>query len=224
MSLSVNQLVETVAVSSFNNNCISPTELKWHESLDEEHSFLISAVETDIWHESIADYRRKKDSLHIVNGSVLADSVLILPRSLRPKALNLAHKGHPGECNMISILRQRVWWPSMAKHARDWVKSCEGCTLASNKGPPAMMLRSLLPVAPMEKLAIDFNGPYQKLGNILILVIVDCYSRYLWLHPVESTSFEHCKKVFELIFGIFGIPGELRSDNGPPFSGREYEK
>lgn len=40
--------------------------------------------------------------------------------------------------------------------------------------------------------------------------------------PVKSTSFEHTKLVLEEIFAREGFPKNIRSDNGPPFSGEEY--
>lgn len=210
--------------TEFNVGFISPAELRWHGANDDEYKELIQSICTDTWQDDMKDYERKKDTFHVIGGAVSSNLQIVVPRSLRPKALHLAHKGHPGIAGMLSILRGRVWWPGMDGHAKRWVKLCEACTLTANKDPPVPMARSLLPSAPMEKLAIDFYGPIAHLGNILILVVVCCYSRYIWLRPVASTNYACTVRVFEEIFGVFGIPGEMRSDNGPPFSGGEYAK
>lgn len=210
--------------NTFSPHFIAPNELRWHENSDKSHQLLMKAVTSNEWPDEIVFYKRKQESLRILNGSVLADYAIVLPTALRAKALRLAHKGHPGESGMLHILRARVWWPGMATSAKNWVKSCVGCTLTSKMGPPAEMLRTELPIAAMEKISIDFNGPYSHLGGIHILVMVCNFSRYLWLFPVRSTAFSCMERVFTEVFRTFGLPGELRSDNGPPFSGKEYKK
>lgn len=84
------------------------------------------------------------------------------------------------------------------------------------------MIRTVLPTAVWESLALDYNGPYRTLKGGLLLVIADVYSRYLIVSPVGSTDFATLRKVLDAVFGHYGFPKTIKADNGPPFSGKEY--
>lgn len=87
------------------------------------------------------------------------------------------------------------------------------------------MQRSVIPKAAWESVAIDFNGPYARLGGISVLLLIDFRSRFLIVRPVKSTSFECTKKVLDDVFEREGFPKSIRSDtdNGLPFNGEEYK-
>lgn len=86
------------------------------------------------------------------------------------------------------------------------------------------MQRTFSPKAVWDTVAIDFNGPYSKLGGISILVVIDLRSRFAMAYPVKSTGFEHTRAVLDAVFEREGFPRAMKSDNGPPFNGEEYSK
>ena len=97
-------------------------------------------------------HRRQTDQRH---GTL---EQLVLPSSLRPDVLALLHDdmGHQGyECTM-ELLRPRVYWPAMYREVRDYISSCERCTMGH---APALHTTSshLLASHPLEILAIDFT-------------------------------------------------------------------
>jgi transposase InsO family protein len=102
------------------------------------------------------------------------------------------------------------------------VMECKGCTLSAKHEPPVPMLRSTLPEAPWDKLAIDFNGPHSACGGKLIVVLVDYFSRYLFAQFVKSTDFTSLKTFLDKIFARYGLSKTIRFDNGPPFNGADY--
>ena len=61
------------------------------------------------------------------------------------------------------------------------------------------------------------NGKY-------ILAEIDDYSRYPVTEFVESTSSISAIPVLDKILSAFGIPEVIKTDNGPPFNGSEFEK
>lgn len=124
---------------------------------------------------------------------------------------------------MKSILKDKAYWPGMTSQVDEWVRSCRSCVLTSRKNKPEPMARSFLPGAPWENLAIDFNGPYMRLGGISVLVLVDAYSRFLITRIVRSTDFLSVKSALEDVFETFGFPKSIKSDRGPPFFGDEYK-
>ncbi|XP_055527281.1 uncharacterized protein K02A2.6-like [Wyeomyia smithii] len=85
------------------------------------------------------------------------------------------------------------------------------------------MERVFAPASVWETVAIDFNGPYTKFNDILILVIVDYRSRYIIAKPVPSTSFENTRSVLDEVCDREGYPKHIKSDNGPPYNGEGYK-
>lgn len=75
---------------------------------------------------------------------------------------------------------------------------------------------SSLPDGPWEKVAVDFCGPMPT-GEYL-LVLMDEYSRFPIVEIIKSVSASTTVPKLDKIFAEYGIPLELKSDNGPPFS------
>ena len=68
---------------------------------------------------------------------------------------------------------------------------------------------------PMERLNIDFIGPFPDQGYILI--IVDTFTLGVELyHTADATGLSAAECLLEH-FGRFGAPHQLQSDNGPHF-------
>lgn len=209
---------------TFGDGCITLEEVKWHTSRDATSRAVMEAVETNCWKRSLGAFKAVKHELRIRDGILSKMGQTVIPEALRPKTLSTAHRGHPGQDSMKSILRSKVWWPGMLAHSDNWVKSCTACTLMSRRNPPMPMLRSELPAASWQELACDFNGPYRNFGGISILAIVDSYSRFLIARPVRGTDFASTRAVFDDIFDTYGNVEQVKSDNGPPFNGDDYRR
>ncbi|XP_055542930.1 uncharacterized protein K02A2.6-like [Wyeomyia smithii] len=181
-------------------------------------------METNTWPKSLMKFKSIGDDLIFTGGILMKNGCAVIPLELREKTLEIAHLGHPLEAKLKSILRRRVWWPGMATDAEKWVKSCAICSVNGRPEKPPPMQRLFAPKGVWETVAIDFNGPYIKLGGISILVAIDLRSRYALAQPVKSTKFEHTKAVLDAIFEKEGFPKAIKSDNGPPLNGEDYAK
>ena len=96
------------------------------------------------------------------------------------------------------------------------------CQVVGEKSPPEPMEITPTPDTPWSSLAIDFYGPIPNTGQYL-LVVVDTYSKFPEIEVVNSTEAKACIPKLDKIFATHGIPTKLKSDNGPPFSGKEFE-
>jgi hypothetical protein len=75
--------------------------------------------------------------------------------------------------------------------------------------------------APNEVWSVDFKGWWKDAEGLRVepLTVRDEFSRMiLELRLVESTRTEAIRACFERLFERFGLPGAIRSDNGPPFA------
>lgn len=191
---------------------------------DQTLQLVLEALETGGWDKVPSKLRAVKHELFTHNGIVVKASAAVLPNKLIGKALKVAHKGHPGSTAMKSILRSRVWWVGMTADIEDYVDACISCTLTSRANPPVPMTRTVLPDAPWDMIAVDYNGPYARFKGLVVLVVVDCYSRHLTVVLMKSTDFTSFKAAMEQLFARNGYPKIMKSDNGPPFNGEEYAK
>lgn len=76
-------------------------------------------------------------------------------------------------------------------------------------------------------MALDFWGPITQdaYGNQFVLVCIDTYTRYVELYQVPSTNHNEVVKTFFQRFILrHGVPKEIMTDNGPPFSSLFFEQ
>jgi len=55
-----------------------------------------------------------------------------------------------------------------------------------------------------------------------MFLIIDDYSRYPVVEMVKSTSAATAIPKLDNVFSEFGVPGVVKSDNGPPFNSKEF--
>ncbi|XP_053698950.1 uncharacterized protein K02A2.6-like [Sabethes cyaneus] len=203
---------------------LTEDEIKHATFVDVQLKKVIDALETGVWPKELRRFEALGSDLTIRDGILVKTGCAIIPENLRHKTLTIAHEGHPSVAKFKSILRERVWWPGMTKDAETWTNSCAVCVTNGRPERPTPMMRVFAPDTVWDTIALDFNGPYSKFGNVLILVIVDYRSRYIIAKPVKSTSFEHTRSILDEIFEKEGFPAHIKSDNGPPFNGEEYRQ
>lgn len=74
---------------------------------------------------------------------------------------------------------------------------------------------------PNEIWTTDFKGQFRTGDGWLCypLTVADMHSRYLLgVQGLDSVAEEHAWPVFKRLFGEYGLPQVIRSDNGPPFA------
>jgi hypothetical protein len=112
----------------------------------------------------------------------------------------------------------------MNKEIESKVRACHVCS----RSKPAQNTRlglfsSDVAERPMQKLFIGFVGkfPRSSAGNTVILVVVDVFSKFVWLIPVrEATTKATVKALKERIFSIFSVTEVIVSDNARCFTSR----
>ncbi len=153
-------------------------------------------------------------------------------RTQRTLLIHSAHSslgtGHPGANASLSLLKDRYWWPNMARDVRRFVQGCEECAKSkSHRHLPAGKLFPLpIPNRPWSHLGVDFVTDLPALfGNTGILVVVDIFSKSCRLIPLKRlpTAMKTAELMFNHVFRYFGIPEEIVSDRGPQFISRVWK-
>nr|XP_050038472.1 uncharacterized protein K02A2.6-like [Dermacentor andersoni] len=156
------------------------------------------------------------DELSVCDGVLLKGAQIVIPSSLRPAVLTLLHEGHKGINRTKALARESVWWPGISADIASLVADSEQC--ASTRVNIAEPLSTALPGHPWEFLGMDlFN-----LNSQTFILVVDYSSRLPEVVSLGSTTAQAVIDALESIFARHGIPQEVRSNNGPPFSSQEF--
>jgi transposase InsO family protein len=164
-------------------------------------------------------YRMKK------GGGDVQDGRLVIPKSRRGEFLRSFHEeplaGHQGVRKMIKALGQRVWWRGMTSDVKKWVRSCHWCQKRKSRAPRGHGLyQCKFATRPGQVWSMDLSGRLPKTagGYEYILVVVDCFTRYMELIPVRSKDAKVvARALVNRVFCRHGIPRALYSDEGGEF-------
>lgn len=214
-------VVRHIASTNASTVAVSWSELVDASRDDAETTNVLNCLDNDSLDSLPVTYRIVSAELCNVGGVLLRGDRIVVPAALRQRVLNTAHDGHPGVNMMKSHLRTAVWWPKLDADVESFVKHCRGCTIASAPDVPEPLIRKGLPVGPWEDIAVDFLGPLPE-GQYL-LVIVDCYSRYLEVCEMVCIDTKNTIDSLRKVFSRFGIPTLIKADNGPQFVSQEFK-
>ena len=159
--------------------------------------------------------------LAVVGGLVVRGARIVVPSALRDKVVRLAHEGHQGVTKTKKYLRTRVWFPGLDRMVEACIQHCHPCQVVTPSYEREPLRMTPLPSEPWKEVAMDFWGPINT-GEYL-LVVVCKQSRWAEVDFVSGTSARAVIPKLDRIFSSLGIPVSVDSDNGPPFSGQEFE-
>lgn len=156
---------------------------------------------------------------------------ICLPKQLVSPVFKYFHEsvcgGHLGVHKTIMKIKEHLTWPSLYRDVRKLVQGCHECKRSKpNQNARRGELQSSREDHPLDKVFIDYLGPLPrtKEGNRYLLVVVDAFSRFVWLLPSKSTNTQVTIKLLSGIFGVFGSPKVLVSDNAPAFVSKEFKR
>ncbi|XP_039446685.1 uncharacterized protein K02A2.6-like [Culex pipiens pallens] len=198
---------------------ITFNEIRRETSNDDNLSAIMKALETGEWPPELFRYQAFDKELGVVDGMLIRGERIILPVKLRARALEIAHRGHPGVVSMRRNLRERVWWPCMDRDVKDNIQQCRGCAVVSKQNPPEPMQRKQMPERAWQEIAVDF---FTAKECATFLVVIDYYSRFLKVIEMKTTTAAKTIEALESVFGEQTYPEVIRSDNGPPFASEEF--
>ena len=146
---------------------------------------------------------------------------VLLPKHLLTEFLQAlsgtAHK-HPGISKMLQEIRQKYYYPGIAKHVKKWVEGCVTCA-KDKRVPNNTITRELLnlpewDLGPEGAMQIDLlpnlptSGGYQT-----VMTATDVFSRYLFAYPlVEATASNTAKVLIDIMTKHSYLPTTIITD------------
>ena len=159
------------------------------------------------------------DKEHLLN--LTQDS--IIPQHIY-KTIGKCHNsvvGHHGvERTLGKLSNMRFKTKYLHEYVKLFIRRCPACQKMSQIKPVIETIPfTTASYAPMHKISMDSIGPLPEstAGLKHILVIVDCFSRWVEVYPCRTVEAEEAAKHLISFVGRFGCPKEIISDNGPQF-------
>ena len=102
----------------------------------------------------------------------------------------------------------------MDKDIESLGRSCESCQAIKSNPAAAPLHPWVWPDAPWSRIHVNYAGPF--LGK-MFLVVVDAHSKWPEVLIAKSTTTDSTMEALRTLFGRYGLPKQLVSDNGPQF-------
>ena len=148
----------------------------------------------------------------------------IVPKELIPVVLKNLHNdfGHPGRDRLLSLVKDRFYWPGVNNDIDKWIKGCHRCLrrkVPPNQRAPLMPIQTSYP---LELVCMDFlTLEPSKGGYHHILIITDHFTRFAQAIPTKNqTARTTAEALYHNFLTKYGFPTRIHSDQGANFDGK----
>ena len=154
---------------------------------------------------AVAPYIKSKEQLIIKNGLLYRQSKqgpteetvfqFVVPQIHRSVAMDGCHREvvHQGQQRSLSLMKERFWWPGMARDLRNCIKKCGHCK-KFEAAPPITPMKPLTCSGPGELLHVDFTfieetvPLHQEPVIRNVMVMQDHFSKYVVAYVVKDQT------------------------------------
>jgi hypothetical protein len=131
------------------------------------------------------------------------------------------HHGIEKTVKKLLKLNNGKSWPKMRSHVSRMIRECPFCQ-KMNFIQPVVQAKPYTTGAyePWERINIDAIGPLPATGERgyrYIIVVIDCFTRFVELFPAVNVTAQEAKQVIMNCIGRYGVPGQLLTDSGSQF-------
>ena len=173
---------------------------------------VLSAGMPELQHlrQDIKAYHRFSQHLYEVDGVVMMNNRIVIPKSLREQILQSLHAAHQGIGAMCQRASDSVFWPNISVDITRIRNECHHCHRMAKSNAMEAPEDIIPPEFPFQKVCCDY---FTFLGQSY-LVLVDRYSNWPIVFKQPGKADQLIKRLRD-IFETFGVPEELTSDGGP---------
>ena len=163
----------------------------------------------------LREFWEVRDRLSDLNGIILLNSRIVIPRSLRNNILHSLHAAHQGATAMSARANQTVYWPGMNAAIRNHRSTCTNCNQIAPRQPSEPLILTPKPELPFQKICADF---FEHDGHSY-LTVLDRFSYWINVYHLPNTATTgSLLKHLRNLFTAYGVPEEIASDGGPQFT------
>lgn len=161
-----------------------------------------------------------RNELHICNEIIFKGSCIVIPKTMQSDMLKSMHSSHMGYQKNKNFVKHVVFWPTLYADLKFSILTCNTCNKFKPNNVKEPLIPHEVPSHPWEKVGVDLF----EFNRCHYLILVDYYSKFFETVLLHSTNSAAIISQFKSIFSRQGIPAQLISDRGPPFSSAELNK
>ncbi|XP_041472606.1 uncharacterized protein K02A2.6-like [Lytechinus variegatus] len=170
--------------------------------------------------QSLTPYFGFRDEVSLSDDLIFKGERLVVPKQVRQKMKEELHRGHNGVDSTLRRARDHLYWPGMSKEIKEFIQTCATCQENSISQPAQPLMPHQIIGRPWAKVESDLF--HHCHDNYLLMVCY--YSNFFEMEKLQRTTAPAVIKKLKHHFGRYGVPEIIVSDNGPPFSSREFAK
>ena len=127
--------------------------------------------------------------------------------------------------NKIKALsRSYMWWPGIDKDIESCVQSCSVCQVNCKMPVAAPLLPWEFLQKPWSHIHLDYTEPCEGKMLLIIVIIVDNYSKWLDVHPMNTSTSKATIGKLRHLFAEHGLPDQCVTDNGTCFISADFKE
>ena len=218
----VNEVEELQDGIHWNDECgIEWRQLQRESMVDKLTMELKRRIRDDNWSQCTPvenQYKKNATALSVVDGILILGTRPVVPRMIRSKVIETAHRSHFGMSTTKLLLKRNVWWPGMDRDVENYIRNCSGCAMKPKANIESQLHRWDRVKEPFERIHIDW-AYVPSIGNILI--IVDAMTGWVEAMRCQDRSSEAVMQILRAIFARFGVPVSIVTDNAKEFISEE---
>ena len=157
------------------------------------------------------EFWKVKEDLYVANNLILMGDSLVIPSSKLDLVTKVVHEGHFGIDKCKARAKSCVYWPGINDAIEAYVKKCSVCNTYAKANQKETLLPHPVPMCPWHTVGAD----YFTFSGQDYLLIVDYFSKYPEVIPVQCKTAEQTIQVFKSVFAHHGIPNTVIADNMP---------
>ncbi|XP_064469911.1 uncharacterized protein K02A2.6-like [Ornithodoros turicata] len=168
----------------------------------------------------VKPYHVRRTELTLHKGCLLWGLRTVIPPKFRNSLLSILHEGHVGQTKMKMLARSYLWWPGLDRDIEEQVKSCGPCAAVAAQEVPVPLHQW----EPAEKPWARLHADFADLDGKRYLIVIDAFSKWPEIAHLTNTTAAHTSTSFSEMFLRNGLPEVLVTDNGPPFTSKDFSR
>ncbi|XP_053382273.1 uncharacterized protein K02A2.6-like [Mercenaria mercenaria] len=168
---------------------------------------------------SVVEYWNHRDELSFENGLIFKGQKIIIPRSERFDMIKAVHDNSHQGCNQATRRASDImFWPGMSNQILEYVQACSLCEKYRPSNAKEPLFSHEVPQRPWQNVSCDIFA----FDNKQYLITVCAFSRFFEIDLLPNTKSNTVIRKLKVHFSRFGIPEQLKSDNGPQFTSEPF--
>lgn len=155
-------------------------------------------------------------------------NLLVVPKRMQNDIIKDIHeRGHLSRRRVEAAVKMDYYIPKLGKKIANIIDNCVSCILSANKtGKQEGLLNPIMkPDVPFNTYHLDHLGPLPSTAKTYkyLLVVVDAFTKFVWIYPTKSTSSEEVLQKLQFQSSLFGNPYRIITDRGAAFTSTQFK-